>query len=45
MNNYKISQARFSTMGQTIADLTHQWKNTNCTIRFSSLLLKATHDL
>ena len=40
-----ISQARFSTMGQTIADLTHQWKTPIAQLGSQVLLLKATHDL
>lgn len=40
-----ISQSRFSTMGQTIADLTHQWKTPISQLGSQVFLLKATHNL
>lgn len=40
-----ISQARFTTMGQNIADLVHQWKTPISQLGSEVLLLKAMHSL
>ncbi|RXJ84539.1 sensor histidine kinase, partial [Arcobacter sp. CECT 8985] len=40
-----ISQSRFTTMGQNIATLVHQWKNPISQLGSEILLLKAIHSL
>ncbi|RXJ98774.1 histidine kinase [Arcobacter sp. CECT 8986] len=40
-----ISQARFTTIGQNIADLVHQWKTPISQLGSEVLLLKAMHSL
>lgn len=40
-----ISQARFTAMGQTIANMTHQWKTPISQLGSQIFLLEATHEI